>query len=97
MTYAENAARFAAETAPVMAALDAIPAVLTVNDRRTIIERHHGWESASPALLARVFKTTPQNITAILRDHCAACGRHICGHSDAVFSGVIPHSEGPSA
>ena len=60
----------------------------TPNTRRTIVERHKGWESASPALLARVFDTTPQQITAICRERCAVCGLAICGHSDAEWGGT---------
>lgn len=61
-----------------------------INTQRVIVERHHGWEGASPSLLARVFGTTPQRITAICAQTCAGCGRHICGCPDPVWSGVLP-------
>jgi hypothetical protein len=60
---------------------------LTVNDQRVIVERHHGWEGASPSLLARVFGTSPQRITAIVTRTCAVCGKPICGHRDDEWSG----------
>lgn len=68
---------------------------LTVNDRRVMTERHHGWESASPSLLARVFGTTPQHVTAIVAKGCAVCGKPICGHRDDEWAGIIP-SDGNS-
>jgi len=68
---------------------------LTVNDQRVIVERHHGWEGASPSLLARVFDTTPQRITKIIAKTCAACGKPICGHRDDEWLGAIP-SDGPA-
>lgn len=36
---------------------------------RVIRDRHYGWESASPALLAKVFGVSHQRISAILRAH----------------------------
>lgn len=69
---------------------------MDTNDQRVIVERHHGWEGASPALLARVFGTTPQRITAIAAKTCAGCGRHICGCPDPIYSGVIPSGGAPS-
>lgn len=67
---------------------------LTTNTQRVIVERHHGWEGASPSLLARVFDTAHQHISAIVAKSCAGCGRHICGCPDPIYSGVIP-SDGP--
>ncbi len=60
------------------------------NTRRTMIARRHGWEGASPALLARVFNVSVQRATAICRERCAACGRPICGHTDAEWTGAAP-------
>lgn len=61
-----------------------------INTRRVIVERCHGWEAASPALLARVFGLTVQRATAITNERCAACGLPICGHSDAEWEGRTP-------
>lgn len=41
--------------------------VLTPDDIRVIRDRHYGWESASPALLAKVFRVSHQRISAVLR------------------------------
>lgn len=60
---------------------------MNTNTQRVIAERHHGWEGASPGLLARVFDTTPQRITAIIARTCAACGKPIRGHRDDEWSG----------
>lgn len=59
------------------------------NARRTMVSRHHGWEGASPALLARVFNVSVQSAAAICEERCAACGRPICGHSDAEWTGDV--------
>lgn len=59
---------------------------LTTGERRVIIERRHGWESATPALLAKVFDTTPQHITTVAAAVCASCGARICGCSDTAWS-----------
>lgn len=39
----------------------------TPDEIAVICKRHFGWERATAALLARVFETTPQHITSILR------------------------------
>lgn len=65
-----------------------------VNTRRVIVERHHGWEGASPALLARVFNISVQRATAICQERCAACGKPICGCTDDQWSG--PSNAPPS-
>lgn len=57
------------------------------NTRRVMIQRHHGWEGASAALLAHVFDVTVQHATAICAERCAGCGRPICGCPDHVWSG----------
>ncbi len=62
-------------------------AALPTNTQRTIVARHHGWEGASPGLLAKVFETTPQHITAIVAQTCATCGRPICGCRDDQWRG----------
>lgn len=40
---------------------------LTDDERRVIIQRHRGWESASPGLLALVFGVPVQAINAVLK------------------------------
>ena len=67
---------------------------LTTNAQRVIVERHHGWEGASPSLLARVFDTTPQRITSIIAQKCAVCDQPICGHRDDEWSGAQSLSNG---
>jgi len=57
------------------------------NTTRTIVERRHGWEAATPATLAAVFGTTHQRITAIAASRCVACGAAICSHNDADWGG----------
>jgi hypothetical protein len=64
--------------------------IATTDDERVVIARHHGWEGASPSLLAKVFDTSHQHITAICAKSCKGCGMHICGCPDAVFAGVVP-------
>lgn len=59
------------------------------NTRRVMVERRHGWEGASPALLARVFNVSVQRATAICQERCAACGLPICGHRDDEWSGAF--------
>jgi hypothetical protein len=60
---------------------------LPTNTRRVMVERHHGWEGASPGLLGHVFGISTQQATAITNERCAACNLPICGHSDAQWSG----------
>jgi hypothetical protein len=60
------------------------------NTRRVMVERRHGWEGASPALLARVFNVSVQRATAITNERCAACGQPICGHRDDEWAGQTP-------
>lgn len=62
---------------------------LTINTRRVIAERTHGWEGASAGLLAKVFNTTPQHIASVSSARCAACGRAICGCTDAAWAGAL--------
>jgi len=57
------------------------------NTARTIVERRHGWEAATPTTLAAIFDTTPQHITAIVALRCAACGAAICSCTDAEWGG----------
>lgn len=42
--------------------------VFTPEEIAVIRERHFGWEEATPSLLAAVFGTSIQHITAILKD-----------------------------
>ncbi len=58
-----------------------------INTRRVMARRHHGWEGASPGLLARIFGVSVQQATAIVAQRCATCGKPICGCSDAAWSG----------
>ncbi len=37
------------------------------DEKRVIFERHTGWEKAPASVLAAVFETTPQRITAIIK------------------------------
>jgi hypothetical protein len=62
--------------------------MIDTHTRRVMIERRHGWESASPALLARAFNVSVQRATAICRERCATCGQPICGHTDAEWQGL---------
>lgn len=57
------------------------------NTRRVMVERRHGWEGASPALLARVFGVSFQRTTAITEERCAVCQLPICGHRDDEWAG----------
>lgn len=57
------------------------------NTRRVMARRHHGWEGASPGLLARIFGVSVQQATAIVAQRCATCGKSICGCTDAAWSG----------
>lgn len=66
--------------------------MIDTNTRRVMVARHHGWEGASPSLLAKVFGMSPQRATAILRERCAACGRPICGCTDDQWKGQAPPS-----
>lgn len=59
-----------------------------VNTRRVIVARRHGWEGASPALLARVFGTTVQRASEISKERCAVCDLPICGHTNDEWSGA---------
>jgi hypothetical protein len=59
---------------------------LCCNTRRVMVARHHGWEGASPGLLARVFGVSVQRATAICAERCGACGRAICGCTDAAWA-----------
>lgn len=56
--------------------------------RRVMIERRHGWEGASPALLARVFGLNVARVVAITDERCAICRLPICGHTDAEWAGA---------
>ena len=67
---------------------------MNTNTQRVIVERNHGWEGASPSLLARVFGTSPQRITAIVAKTCAVCGKPICGHRDDEWWGEPSLSDG---
>ncbi|WP_447724583.1 hypothetical protein [Sphingomonas koreensis] len=57
------------------------------NTRRVMVARHHGWEGASPALLAHVFNVSVKRAAAITAECCATCGRPICGCTDDQWSG----------
>lgn len=59
-----------------------------INTRRVMCERRHGWEGASPALLARVFGVSVQCATAITNERCAVCHQPICGHRDDEWAGT---------
>lgn len=52
-----------------------------------MVERRHGWEGASPALLARVFSVSVEQSADIVQETCAMCGRAICGCRDDQWSG----------
>lgn len=41
---------------------------LTPDERDVIRRRHRGWESASPSLLALVFRVPVQAINAVLKE-----------------------------
>jgi len=41
---------------------------LTADERDVIRQRHRGWESASPGLLALVFSVPVQAINAVLKE-----------------------------
>ena len=41
---------------------------LSDDERRVIVARHTGWESASEGLLAHVFRVPVQAICAVLRE-----------------------------
>lgn len=58
------------------------------NTRRVMVERRHGWEGASPALLAHVFNVSVQRATAICAERCARCNQPICGHRDDEWAGT---------
>lgn len=45
---------------------------LDTNTRRVIYERHHGWEKASYAQLAAIFRVRPETIRAVCRDKANA-------------------------
>jgi hypothetical protein len=66
---------------------------LTTEQRRIIRERALGWESASPGLLARVFRVSVQAINAIIAEGlCKSCKRRldVCDCPDLVAPGVAP-------
>ncbi len=68
-----------------------------VNTRRVMVRRHHGWEGASPALLAHVFGVSVQRATAITNERCAKCNQPICGHRDDEWAGDTWSSERAAA
>ncbi|ODP39278.1 hypothetical protein [Sphingomonas turrisvirgatae] len=60
---------------------------MNTNTLRTMVERHHGWEGASPGLLGKVFGVSTQRATAIVQERCAVCDKPICGHRDDEWAG----------
>lgn len=63
----------------------------TSDEIAVICKRHFGWERATAGLLARVFDTTPQHITAILRSD----PRHPAYRNPIRASGARPTGSKP--